>query len=123
MIGTNNTGHRQEDPATIAVGIRRLVDELRSKLPQTKLLVLAVFPREEQPNGRLRSLNGRVNTQIAGLHDGRQVFFLDIGAALTNADGTLARDVMPDLLHLSEQGYRKWARAMAPTLERLMAMP
>lgn len=123
MIGTNNAGHRQEDPATVAAGIRRLVEELRTRLPSAKLLLLAVFPREEHPSGHLRRLNERVNAQIAGLHDGRHVFFRDIGPALTNADGSLSRDAMPDLLHLSEQGYRRWARAIGPDLERLMAMP
>lgn len=123
MIGTNNAGHRQEDPATVAAGIRRLVEELRKRLPDTKLLLLAVFPREEHPGARLRRLNDRVNAQIAGLHDGRHVFFRDIGPALTNADGSLSREVMPDLLHLSEQGYRRWAQAIGPDLERLMAMP
>jgi beta-glucosidase len=28
---------------------------------------------------------------------------------------------MPDLLHLSEKGYAIWQRAMAPTLEKLLA--
>lgn len=123
MIGTNNAGHRQEDPATTAAGIRRVVEELRTRLPDTRVLVLAVFPRDEKPGTHLRRLNDGVNARIAGLHDGRHVFFLDIGAALTEPDGTLSREVMPDLLHLSEQGYRRWARAIGPMLERLMAMP
>ena len=50
MIGTNNTGDRQEDPSTTAAGIRRIVEELRQRLPDTKILLLAVFPRDEQPN-------------------------------------------------------------------------
>jgi len=39
---------------------------------------------------------------------------------LMNPDGTLPRDVMPDLLHLNEKGHATRAAAMAPTLERLM---
>ena len=123
MIGTNNTGDRQEDPNTTAAGIRRVVEELRKRQPGTKVLVLAIFPRDEQPNTLLRRLNNRVNERIAGLHDGRDVFFLDINASLMNTDGTIARDVMPDLLHLSEKGYRQWARAIVPTLERLLSLP
>jgi lysophospholipase L1-like esterase len=123
MIGTNNTGDRQEDPNTTAAGIRRIVEELRKRQPGTKVLVLAIFPRDEQPNTLLRRLNNRVNERIAGLHDGRHVFFLDINASLMNADGTISRDVMPDLLHLSEKGYRQWARAIVPTLERLLSLP
>lgn len=120
MIGTNNTGHRAEDPKTTAAGIRRVVEEIRRRLPRTKLLLLAVFPRGEKPDDPLRGLNERVNAQIAGLADGRAVHFLNINAALTNPDGTLSREVLPDLLHLSEKGYEIWQRAMQPTLEHLL---
>ena len=122
MIGTNNTGDRQEDPNTTAAGVRRIVEELRRRLPGTKVLVLAIFPRDEQPNTPLRRLNTRVNERIAGLHDGRDIFFLDINASLMNTDGTVSREIMPDLLHLSEKGYRQWAREIAPTLARLISL-
>jgi beta-glucosidase len=121
MIGTNNTGDRQEDPATTAAGIKRIVDELRTRLPNTKVLLLAVFPRDEKPSSKLRQLNNRVNTLIAGHADGRSVFFLDINHALMNADGTLSKDILPDLLHLSEKGYGRWAEAMNPTLQKLLS--
>lgn len=120
MIGTNNTGHRAEDPKTTAAGIRRLVEEIRRRLPGTKVLLLAVFPRGERADDSLRRLNERVNAQIAGLADGRTVHFLNINAALTNPDGTLSREVLPDLLHLSEKGYAIWQREMQPTLDRLL---
>jgi beta-glucosidase len=120
MIGTNNTGHRQEDPATTAAGIRRLVDELRQRLPDAKVLLLAVFPRDEHPDARSRRINDQVNARIAGLADGRHVFFLDIGKDLTGPDGTLSKGVMPDLLHPNEAGYRIWARSMQPTLQKLL---
>jgi beta-glucosidase len=123
MIGTNNTGDRQEDPATTAAGVRRILDEIRSRQPDTRILLLAVFPRDEQPTSPLRRLNERLNTILSGYADGRHVFFIDIDAALTNADGTLSRDVMPDLLHPDEKGYEIWASKMEPTLLQLMARP
>jgi len=121
MIGTNNTGDRQEDPATTAAGIQRNIDEIRKRLPSTRILLLAIFPREEQPTGVLRRINDSVNARIAGFADGKAVFFLDIGHALTNPDGTLSKDVMPDLLHLSEKGYGIWATGIEPTLTKLLS--
>ncbi|MED5619137.1 GDSL-type esterase/lipase family protein [Ideonella sp. BN130291] len=121
MIGTNNTGDRQEDPATTAAGVKRIVEELRQRLPDTKILLLAVFPRDELPTGRMRRLNDRVNAQIAGLHDGQHVHFLNLNAALMNPDGTLSKDILPDLLHLSEKGYVLWAQSMEPTLRKLLS--
>lgn len=121
MIGTNNTGHRAEAPETTAVGIKRLLDEVRLRLPKAQVLLLAIFPRGEKPDDFLRGINERVNQLIKGYADGRNVHFLDIGAALLNPDGTLGKDVMPDLLHPNEKGYEIWQRAMAPTLQKLLA--
>ena len=123
MIGTNNTGDRQEDPRTTAAGVKRLLEEIRSRLPGTKVLLLAVFPRGEKPGDPLRRLNDRLNGLISAYADGRNVFFLNINETLTNPDGTLSRDVMPDLLHLSEKGYALWAAGMEPTLQQLLSQP
>jgi lysophospholipase L1-like esterase len=119
MIGTNNSGART--PESTAAGVKHLLAELRQRLPSTQVLMLAIFPRGEKPDDHLRGVNDRVNQLIAGLADGRQVHFLDINAALLNFDGSLSKDVMPDLLHLSEKGYAIWQRAMAPTLDKLLA--
>lgn len=122
MIGTNNAGHRGENPQTTAAGIKRLLDEIRQRLPRTKVLLLAIFPRGEGPDDFLRGLNERVNKIIAGHADGRTVHFLDINAALLDADGKLSREVMPDLLHPSEKGYAIWQRAMDARLQQLLAV-
>ncbi|HEX5687611.1 MAG TPA: GDSL-type esterase/lipase family protein [Ideonella sp.] len=123
MIGTNNTGHRAEAPETTAAGIKRLIDEIRRRSPKTKVLLLAIFPRGEKPDDFLRGINNRVNKLIARYADGRSVHFLDINAELMNPDGTLSKDVLFDLLHLSEKGYAIWQRAMDPTLQRLLKYP
>ena len=121
MIGTNNTGDRGEDPRSTALGVRRILDEIRRRQPDTRILLLAVFPRDEQPTAATRRLNDRVNAIISGYADNEHVFFLDIGRYLTNADGSLSRDVMPDLLHPSENGYEIWAQRMEPMLLQLLA--
>jgi len=121
MIGTNNTGHRGEDPQTTAAGIQRLLDEIRQRLPSTKVLLLAIFPRGEQPDDAQRRLNERVNAIISRFADGRDVVFLDIGKAFLDPSGRLSRDVMPDLLHPDEKGYAIWQRAMDASLQRLLS--
>ena len=120
MIGTNNTGDRAEDPRTTAAGVRRLLDEIRQRQPAAKVLLLAVFPRDEKPDSPLRRINDRLNQILATFADERDVFFLDIDDALMNKDGTLSRDLMPDLLHPNAQGYSIWADQMNPTLARLL---
>jgi beta-glucosidase len=120
MVGTNNTGHRGEDPRTTAAGIRRVLDEIRQRLPAAKVLLLAIFPRGEGPDDPQRRINERVNGIIADYADGRSVVFLDVGRAFLSPDGTLSRDVMPDLLHPDEKGYAIWQRAMDAPLRQLL---
>jgi len=120
MIGTNNTGHRTENPETTAAGIKRLVDEIRQRLPATKVLLLAILPRGEKSDDSLRGINERVNQIIASQAHGRSVYYLNINAALTHPDGTLSREVMPDLLHPNAKGYAIWQREMQPLLQELL---
>ena len=121
MVGTNNAGHRAENPDTVAAGVRRIVDETRRRLPNSKVLLLAIFPRGEKADDFLRGVNERVNQRLAGIADGRTVHFLDINASLADPDGSVSKDVMPDFLHLSDKGYAIWQRAMDPLLEKLLS--
>jgi len=119
MIGTNNSG---TDPADgIAKGVTRIIETIRAKQPQAKILLLAVFPRGEKPSPNPgRDKLKKVNEMISKLDDGKNVFFLDIGDKFMKPDGTLTKDVMPDFLHLSAAGYQIWADAISPKLAELM---
>jgi lysophospholipase L1-like esterase len=48
------------------------------------------------------------------------VKFMDIGSKFLGPDGTLSRDIMPDLLHPNEKGYQIWADAMEGTLAPML---
>ena len=119
MIGTNNSGG---DPAEgIAKGITAIVETIRAKQPQAKILLLAVFPRGEKaaPNPGRDKLK-KVNEIIAKLDDGKNIHFLDIGDKFLQPDGSLTREIMPDFLHLSAAGYQIWADAIGQKLAELM---
>jgi lysophospholipase L1-like esterase len=117
MIGTNNADG--STPDEIAQGITAIVQELRTRLPKAKVLLLGVFPRGEKP-GPVRERLKSVNHTIAKLDDGSNVHYLDIGKAFLSEDGTISKKIMPDYLHLSQRGYRLWAEAMEPTLWSLL---
>jgi lysophospholipase L1-like esterase len=113
MIGTNNI--HANTPAEIADGITAILKTLRKTLPETRVLLLGVFPRglkDEPARTRIKA----INAQIARLDDGKTVKFLDIGTRFLEPDGTPSREIMPDLLHLSTRGYHIWADAIEPTL-------
>lgn len=121
MIGTNNTGDRLEDPALTVAGVRANLAEIRKRQPQAQVLLLALFPRGEKPDDLTRRHNARINALLPALADGKHIRFLDIGPALMNPDGSLSKDILPDWLHLSPQGYEIWARSLEAPLAPLLA--
>ena len=82
--------------------------------------MLAVFPRGPDKDDAKRKVNEGANEIIKKMADDKMVFFLDIGPKFLAADGTLSKDVMPDLLHLNEASYRTWAEATEPTVKQLL---
>lgn len=121
MIGTNNAN--SDTPNDIAAGIGAIVRTLRATLPETKILLLAIFPRGETADDWRRRINESTNAMIAELDDGEWVHVLDIGDAFLEPNGDLPASIMPDFLHPNERGYEIWAEAMEPTLARLMGEP
>lgn len=122
MIGTNNTGHRKaEEPAAdTAAGVKAILDKLHTKLPDTKVLLLGIFPRGEKSTDKLRVHNAAINDLLKPLADGKSITFMDIGSSFLQPDGTLSKDIMPDLLHLSPKGYELWASAIKDKVADLM---
>lgn len=121
MIGTNNSNSNSAEE--IIEGVTAIVKKLNSKLPESKVLLLAVFPRGEKPSPVREKLKA-VNDQISKLDDGgKQVKYLDIGDKFLAAEGILPKDLMPDFLHLSPLGYRIWADSIEPTLWSMLDEP
>jgi len=120
QIGTNNVKHTDANPQQIAEGVRAILDRLAAKCPETNVLLLGFFPRGATPDDPWRRKCEAVNRRLPDLADGRRVQFLDIGTKLVAADGTLTREIAPDLLHLSAAGYAIWADAIEPTLRELL---
>ncbi len=123
MIGTNNTGHRpaaQETPQDTADGIKAILDKIGQKSPATKVLLLAIFPRDAKPDGALRMRNDKVNALIKGYADGQRVVYMDISKDMLEPDGTLTKEMMPDFLHPKEKGYGIWARAVLPVIKETL---
>ena len=117
MIGTNNTGRNTAEE--IAEGIGAVVVELRKCFPESRILLLGVFPRG-RANDPVRRTIRDINNAISKLDDGDKVQYLDIGAKFLNPDGNIPADVMSDALHPSSKGYEIWAEAVATTLSKLM---
>lgn len=120
MIGTNNSAMREDPPENTTAGIQAILTTLRTRLPGTRILLLAIFPRGLTNDDPLRRVNEAVNARLPSLADQRQVFFLNINRRFLDADGRLSAEIMPDALHPSALGYRIWAEGMEEMIRRLL---
>ena len=85
MIGTNNAGVAENSPEQIAAGIKNIIDAIHKRSPETKVLLLAIFPRGEKEDPKTnpgRAKNQAVNAIIAKLDDGKKVHFFEVRAPL-----------------------------------------
>lgn len=119
LIGTNNHPPRNTTEE-ISDGIIAVCAKLRKKLPETKLLLLAIFPRSPRPC-EMRDQLSLANKTVATIADGKMIHYLDIGDKFLEPDKSISKEIMPDYLHLTPKGYKIWALAIEPKLTELLA--
>ena len=125
MIGTNNSnknrdGTEQYSEADILEGVTDIVNQIRSRQPDTKILLMAIFPRG-QTFSTQRGKILQVNEALAKLDDGKNIFYIDIGPQLIESDGSISKSMMRDYLHPGEAGYKIWANAIEPKVKEIIA--
>jgi beta-glucosidase len=121
LVGTNNVRHSDASPGEITDGIRAILDTLIQRCPETRILLLGILPRGATPSDPMRQKCAAMNDLLPKLADGKRILFLDAGSRLLSADGTLPRDIAPDLLHLSPKGYAILAESISAELQKLLS--
>ena len=116
MIGTNN---RDKDPAEVAMGVKRILDIIRAKHPESKIVLMPIFPRGGKADDPRRVANESVNALIKPYADGVTVRWLDFNQRFFNTEGQLTKEVMNDLLHPNEKGYQIWLDAILPVFREV----
>ena len=122
MIGTNNLG-KGDKPEWVVAGIKKILETIRAKQPQAKILLLGIFPRAATAQDGIRKRIDEANKLLPSLADGQNIFYMDIGPKFLDVQGNLSKEVMPDLLHPNAKGYQIWIEAVGPKLQELMGSP
>src|ERR1035437_8044040 len=105
LIGVNNIPDDHNTPRQVLEGVTAVVQKLREKLPETKVLLLGIFPfREDFCAQRAKAL--QVNQALHKLDNGQWIRYLDFGYRFIQPDGKISRDIMRDFLHPTAAGYR-----------------
>ena len=124
MIGTNNSnnnkaGVEDNSEADILEGVTAIVQQIRARQPDTKIILLGIFPRGQTFSAQ-RGKILQVNQALARLDDGKNIFYIDFGSQLIENDGSISKSMMRDYLHPGEAGYRIWANATGPKIKELL---
>jgi lysophospholipase L1-like esterase len=124
LAGTNDVGTKPADSSKVTDvtnGIQALIDLCRKKAPRARIVLTAIFPRNDNI-ASIPTIN-RINQNIANFADGNVVRFLNVKDKLADKNGILRDGVMADKLHPSLQGYQIWADGLKPIFTELLGPP
>ncbi|WP_104132375.1 GDSL-type esterase/lipase family protein [Cryobacterium sp. M91] len=117
-VGTNDLGWRKSDEYVVR-NLETILHTLRRALPETRIMVQSVLPRDRDFAGTIRSINRHVWQYAPTQH----AQYLDLWPALALPDGELDPTFGIDRLHLNEAGYAAWLAELRPGLEMLFERP
>ena len=119
-IGTNNTSEttnaRKNTASEIVDGIRAICIRVRSKVPGARIILMAVFPREQYPADPRRILINEINNKLLTFANNNKITFVDIGPKMLDSNGVFLPGMTSDFCHPTENGYQIWADAIRPLI-------
>jgi lysophospholipase L1-like esterase len=120
MIGVNNYGFENDSAETVFLGVKTIIEQVKSSFGRAQIVLLGVLPYGELAGTEGRRVVTETNALLAGLNKEPRVSFHDIGAAFEQPDGSISADVMADFLHPTEAGYDIFAEQLDPILSDLL---
>lgn len=120
LIGTNDP----DKPEMTVASIKDIVATIRKKQPQAKILVCALLPRDEFPDGKERRKVNAVNDLLVPWVLSQEDLVLgDYRGTFLREDNVLRTDLMSDRLHPNPQGFDAFEVQLAHDLKGLLDIP
>lgn len=117
LIGVNDISHKKSISAqAVAAGIKRNLEVIRTRLPESTVVLMSVLPFGRTPDAPIRKTVDACNALIKEYADGKQVVYLDVHRHLLDKDGNVPEELMPDALHPNAKGYAVWYEALWPVV-------
>jgi len=117
LAGTNNVGNHEKTDDIVAA-YQALLAALHAKAPSAKIIIIAIFPRNDHPN--LVPEIDQINAELENFADNKTTFFININDKLAGPNGKLFPGMTVDKLHPTVKGYQIWADALRPLLTQLL---
>ncbi|CAH0392547.1 unnamed protein product [Bemisia tabaci] len=117
-VGTYNTSNT---PDQISAGILEIANAIRSKLPETNIVICSILPRGQHDNP-LRKLYAETNKEICSkVANFPKLEYIDISKELVQPDGTISHHDMLDYLRPTNAGYHKCFEPVHELLIQLLS--
>jgi lysophospholipase L1-like esterase/pimeloyl-ACP methyl ester carboxylesterase len=114
-IGINN--FPSDTGEEVVEGIKAIVAELRGRAPKSRILLAGPLPAKEVDSPFRRKFQEVYRRLVA---DGEMVFTSTVPLMMLRPDGSLDPSVFAaDGIHLTRDGYARWARLLAEEISRL----
>ena len=121
LIGTNNLIVSENSADSIAAGVLNILSAIHGRSPHSKVVLIGLLPRGFGLFGGSKQKKIiAINLLLAKLHNGFSVFFLDVGGSFLLPNGSINKELLPDLLHPSEHGYEVLASLIEQQLNLLI---
>jgi beta-glucosidase len=115
----NNNPYGGPAPSVVAAGIKAIIEEIKTRKPKAKIILMAIFPRGKTPDDPLRKKNDETNALITVFADNKTVFFKNINDLLLDKKGFQPNDTFfEDGLYIRPRGYKIWAEAIVPEIKK-----
>jgi lysophospholipase L1-like esterase len=110
MAGTNES--RRATVEQVVRGIEDILFRLHHELPDTRLIVCSVLPRELDRAEWIRDVNRHVRQFAPAV----KAEFLDLWPVFAEEDGEMKAELSTDRLHLNDRGYEAWVEQLRALL-------
>ncbi|BCS34843.1 hypothetical protein TBR22_A40690 [Luteitalea sp. TBR-22] len=122
LIGTNDLEEGAR-PDVVESNVRTILSAFRAYDPAMPVVLCQVFPssaKMKRPSPLIKETNARL---MGLVRNDPQVTAIETWRLWADADGDAPVGEFPDLLHLNDAGYARWAAALRPVFESLGLMP
>lgn len=121
LIGVNDLSHDLTADSIVSM-IRMTVERIRKESPETKLYLQSLLPINES-FGRYKKLAGKtdtipeINARLEALAKEKEIAYINLFPLFAEKGTNVLRsELTGDGLHLNEDGYKIWAKALKKKL-------
>ena len=117
MAGINDVSHDLSTDSVVSL-ITKVIEKIQTESPRTKLYIQSLLPINES-FGRYKTMTGKtdlipeINRKLEALAKEKKISFIHLFPLFTEKNSNVMRkELTTDGLHLTEEGYRIWSKAL-----------